>query len=188
MFGLADTHPKGHLLTVIPFGFYPEKQWTDDLELGAGELALALQSGGALPAGLPHTDPSFYLAAAAEWAHAYLKHPRRSEGLNLYDASGLAHYELVRALRQAGEPAGLAVDEARCSRGFARNSKKRGRPPRTTLRVRVPVGRSGYRLARRRPRGDGGGVRLARRQRPVFTESRGAGSGTCSAPTHGALR
>ena len=96
---------------MIPFGFYPEKQWTDDLELGARELALALRSGGSLPPELAHADPSFYLDSAAEWARAYLKRPRRSEGLNLYDVSGLAHYELVRALRQAGEPAGLAVDE-----------------------------------------------------------------------------
>ena len=126
VFSLANTHPKGHLLTVIPFGFYPERQWTDDLELGATELALALRSGGSLPAGLPHTDPSFYLQDAAEWAHAYLKHPRHSEGLNLYDASGLAHYELVRALRQAGEPAGLAVAEAQLLAGLRAKLEEAG--------------------------------------------------------------
>jgi endoglucanase len=110
--GLADTNHRGRLLTAIPFGFYPEQQWRDDLELGATELALALDSGGSLPAGLPHTDASFYLADAAEWAGAYLKHARGSEGLNLYDVSGLADYELVRALRRAGQPSGLAVTEA----------------------------------------------------------------------------
>ncbi len=107
------TKPRGHLLTAIPFGFYPEREWRDDLELGATELSLALSSGGTLPPGLAHTDPSFYLAEAARWAREYVKHSKRnSETLNLYDVSGLAHYELVRALRAAGSPSGLAIGEA----------------------------------------------------------------------------
>ena len=113
IFALADTKHKGKLLTAIPFGFYPEREWRDDLELGATELALALSSGGALPAGLAHSDPAFYLGAASGWAREYVKHAKRnSETLNLYDVSGLAHYELVRALRAAGNPPGLAIDEA----------------------------------------------------------------------------
>jgi endoglucanase len=32
--------------------------------------------------------------------------------LNLYDVSGLAHYDLVRAIRQAGDPAGLETTES----------------------------------------------------------------------------
>jgi endoglucanase len=113
IFALAETRHKGHLLTAIPFNFYPEREWRDDLELGATELSLALSSGGALPAGLSHSDPAFYLAEAATWAKEYLKHSKRnSETLNLYDVSGLAHYELVRALRAAGSPSGLAITEA----------------------------------------------------------------------------
>ncbi|MGO9490600.1 MAG: glycoside hydrolase family 9 protein [Solirubrobacteraceae bacterium] len=116
IFDLADTKPHGHLLTAIPFDFYPEKEWRDDLELGATELALALDAagpGGSLPAGLPHTESSFYLADAAGWAKEYIKKSKsKSETLNLYDVSGLAHFELVRALRAGGEPGGLAVDEA----------------------------------------------------------------------------
>ena len=112
IFELADTDPHGHLLTSIPFDFYPEKEWRDDLELGATELALALDSAPA-PAGLPHDEASFYLAQAAHWAAEYNRHSRRnSDTLNLYDVSGLADFELVRALRAAGSPAGLAVDEA----------------------------------------------------------------------------
>ena len=64
IFDLANTNPSGNLLTVIPFSFYPETEWRDDLELGATELYFATASGG-LPAGLPHTDPAFYLQKAA---------------------------------------------------------------------------------------------------------------------------
>jgi hypothetical protein len=112
IFALADTKHRGRLLTAIPFGFYPEREWRDDLELGATELALALSSGARLPGGLAHTEPGFYLSAAASWAKEYIKHARaKSETLNLYDVSGLAHYELVRSIRAAGSPPGLAVGE-----------------------------------------------------------------------------
>ena len=114
IFALADTDPHSHLLTVVPFGFYPETQWRDDLELGATELALALSGAGVLPGGLSHQEPSFYLQQAAHWASEYITHARsEADPLNLYDVSGLAHFELVRAIRRAGDPAGLAVSEER---------------------------------------------------------------------------
>jgi endoglucanase len=53
IFELANTDPKGNLLTTIPFDFYPETEWRDDLALGATELADALSSGAQLPAGPP---------------------------------------------------------------------------------------------------------------------------------------
>jgi hypothetical protein len=109
IFDLADTNPSGNLLTLIPFSFYPESEWRDDLELGATELAMALQAGG-LPAGLPHTNPSFYLTKAAHWANAYITGPSdATDTLNLYDVSGFAHYDLYRAILAAGDPAGLEV-------------------------------------------------------------------------------
>ena len=112
IFDLANTNPSGNLLTVIPFSFYPETEWRDDLELGATELYFATASGG-LPAGLPHTDPAFYLQKAATWANAYIAGPNdAADTLNLYDVSGLAHYELHRAITQAGVPSGLAVTQA----------------------------------------------------------------------------
>ena len=112
IYGLADTHPHGRLLTVIPFGFYPEREWRDDLELGATELALALSSPGALPAGLSQRRPSFYLDQAAAWAKASIAHAHgSSDPLNLYDVSGLAEFELVRALRAAGGTSGAEVSE-----------------------------------------------------------------------------
>jgi endoglucanase len=104
IYDLANTAPT-KLLTVIPYSFYPETEWRDDLELGATELAIALESGG-LPSGLAHTDPAFYLSEAAHWANAYIT-DGSSDTLNLYDVSGLAHYDLWNALQQAGDPPGL---------------------------------------------------------------------------------
>ena len=111
VFDLANTSP-GKLLTVIPFDFYGETEWRDDLELGAAELALAL-SDATPPAGLPHRDPAFYLARAAHWARAYIDGPNdAADTLNLYDVSGLAHYELARALDRAGDPTNLEATRA----------------------------------------------------------------------------
>jgi endoglucanase len=105
---MADLHPR-RLLTVIPYDFYPETQWRDDLELGAVELANALADG-RLPHGLPHRDPGFYLRTAAHWASAYIAHAgEHTDTLNLYDVSGLAHYELYRTMGRFGNPSGLAV-------------------------------------------------------------------------------
>ena len=113
IFDLANTAPTGNLLTVGPFDFYPETEWRDDLELGATELYFALQGATNLPAGLPHTDPMYYLPLAATWANAYIKGPNdAADTLNLYDVSGLAHFELYRAFVLAGNPSGLATSEA----------------------------------------------------------------------------
>jgi endoglucanase len=112
IFDLANTAPKGNLLTAIPYSFYPETEWRDDLEWGATELARALQSG-TPPSGLPHSDPLFYLQHAAHWANAYITGPNdATDTLNLYDVSGLAHYELHRALEAAGNPGGLETTQA----------------------------------------------------------------------------
>jgi endoglucanase len=125
IFELANTHPTGNLLTTIPFDFYPETEWRDDIELGATELADALSSGAELPAGLAHTQPSFYVEDAAHWAGEYLAHNGEGgEGLNLYDVSGLADFELVRALRAGGNQLGLAVSEAQLLAGL--NQKLEG--------------------------------------------------------------
>jgi endoglucanase len=112
IFDLADTNPQGNLLTYLPFSFYPETEWRSDLELGAVELYFAVASGG-LPPGLPHSDPAFYLQQAAHWANAYITGPDdAADTLNLYDVSGLAHYELHTAIDQAQNPSGLEVTQA----------------------------------------------------------------------------
>jgi hypothetical protein len=116
IFDLANTQPTGHLLTVIPFDFYPESEWRDDLELGATELYLALAAGrsSGLPPALPHADPTFYLRRAAHWARAYIRGPNdAADTLNLYDVSGVAHVELYRALSRAGDVPGLQITRTR---------------------------------------------------------------------------
>jgi endoglucanase len=115
VFDLADTAPAGDLLTAAPFGFYPETEWRDDLEWGAIELyfALAHSDEDELPEGLPHENAAFYLKQAAHWAKAYITGPNdAADTLNLFDVSGLAHFELVRAIADAGHPHGLEVTRA----------------------------------------------------------------------------
>jgi endoglucanase len=103
------------LLTIAPFDGYPETVWDDDMELGASELYLALSSAqGNVASGLPVTDPNFYLKQAAQFAGNYINDiymPGYTDTLNLYDVSGLAHFELYQALKQAGDPGGLAVSQ-----------------------------------------------------------------------------
>ena len=138
IFALADTSyadpaPSGNggtcpqcLLTIAPFDGYPETVWDDDMELGATELYFALQSAGGannLPAGLAHTDPMDYLSQAAQFARNYIRRIYDSgfaDTLNLYDVSGLAHFELYRALAMAGNPSGLAVSQSRIRAQFLR--------------------------------------------------------------------
>jgi len=113
VFALADTAPVGDLVTTAPFDFYGETEWRDDMELGATELYFALATAdGPLPSALKHTDPQFYLRAAAHWARAYITGPNDAgDTLNLYDVSGLAHFELFRAIADAGHPGGLEVSQ-----------------------------------------------------------------------------
>jgi endoglucanase len=114
------------LLTIVPFDGYPENVWDDDMELGATELYFALRSGadaGDLPDGLAHTDPMDYLRQAAKFAHNYVRNiyaPGYTDTLNLYDVSGLAHFELFRALTMAGNPSGLAISQSGIRQQFLR--------------------------------------------------------------------
>ena len=58
--------------------------------------------------------PMYYLTQAAQFARNYITRIYQlgaADTLNLYDVSGLAHFELYRALQQAGNPQGLAVTE-----------------------------------------------------------------------------
>jgi endoglucanase len=91
-------------MTAIPFDFYPETSWHDDMMLGATELAIAVRDAGRPDAG--------YLRDAAHWASAWIHSKQAlSDTLNLYDVSALADYELDLALR-AQHVSGLAVTPA----------------------------------------------------------------------------
>jgi endoglucanase len=118
----SGTCAAGCLLTILPFDGYPETVWDDDMELGATELYIALQSaGGNLPPGLPVTNPMTYLRDAAQYARNYITriyNTGNEDTLNLYDVSGLAHFELYRALGLAGNPGGLAVNQAKVLRAL----------------------------------------------------------------------
>jgi endoglucanase len=106
------------LLTIAPFDGYPENVWEDDMELGATELYFALRSAADeqdVPPGLPQNDPNFYLKQAVQFAQNYVANiytPGYTDTLNLYDVSGLAHFELYRALELAGNPGGLALSKS----------------------------------------------------------------------------
>ena len=106
------------LLTIAPFDGYPENVWDDDMELGATELYFALKSAGGpgnLPGGLIDTNADDYLKQAAHYAKRYITKIYDggfTDTLNLYDVSGLAHFELYRALEMGGDPANLAVSES----------------------------------------------------------------------------
>jgi endoglucanase len=114
------------LLTISPFDGYPENVWEDDMELGATELYIALDSkisNQEPPAGLPHMDPEYYLRKATEFAGNYITNiydAGYTDTLNLYDVSGLAHFELYRALEMAGNPSGLAVSAGSLRKQFLR--------------------------------------------------------------------
>jgi endoglucanase len=113
VYAMAGTHWTGKLRTVLPWDFYPETSWRDDMMLGATELSLALRSAGPgdLPAALPVRSAGRYLAGAAHWARQWIASQASGrDTLNLYDVSALADYELYRAIGGSGQH--LAVTRA----------------------------------------------------------------------------
>ena len=95
-----------------------ETVWDDDMELGATELYFALHAATeahALPDGLPENKPLVYLQKAARFAKNYATNvyaQGSGDTLNVYDVSGLAHFELYRAIALEGDPQGLALSQA----------------------------------------------------------------------------
>lgn len=106
------------LLTIMPYDGYPESVWDDDMELGATELYFALKQAKSDPnvsSDLLATAPLAYLKLATQFASNYVTkiyNAGGSDTLNLYDVSGLAHYELYKAIVQQGDPASLAMSAA----------------------------------------------------------------------------
>jgi endoglucanase len=99
----ATANPPSPLVTALPNAFYPEETWRDDMELGAAEIALAAQQLG--------KNAGSYLTDAAMFAKGYIT-TETSDTFNLYDTSALAHADLAQALKNAGNPSGLAVTPA----------------------------------------------------------------------------
>ncbi|MDF5756844.1 glycoside hydrolase family 9 protein [Spongiactinospora sp. TRM90649] len=95
VYASARTTRVGRLVTSLPYAFYPESAWRDDMELGAAELSLAALRLGDLRAGE-------WLAQAVRWSEEYREHESGGDTLNLYDVSALAHADLIRALRLNG--------------------------------------------------------------------------------------
>lgn len=93
----ATRYWKGNLVTALPWDFYPEVSWRDDMMLGATELALALHA-----AHRPGPAAT-YLRDAAHWARAWFGGTADGQDtLNLYDVSALADYEMYRAIGVIG--------------------------------------------------------------------------------------
>lgn len=115
LYALADWHWQGPATTSVPRAYYAEPESADDMELGAIELYIATDAGSAPD--LPHQDPYDYMEPAATWADAYMSSRRAGqESLNLYDVSGVAHYDLYRVMEATGNTNDLETDAAQVLR------------------------------------------------------------------------
>ena len=93
VYALADTaSPPRPLVTALPFAFYPESSWHDDMELGAVEIVRASRA--------LHRRAAHYLTDAGRWARDYLRSDS-GDTFNLYDVSALAHADLAGAMGRA---------------------------------------------------------------------------------------
>ncbi|MGV4984705.1 glycoside hydrolase family 9 protein [Streptomyces sp. NRAIS4] len=97
IYALADTSPKGQLVTAFPHGFYPESSWEDDMEFGAAELALAGEA-------LGDDRTQEWSRQAGHWAKRYLNSDNLGT-LGLGDVSALAHTDLAKLIDD-GRPSG----------------------------------------------------------------------------------
>ncbi|WP_086660680.1 glycoside hydrolase family 9 protein [Lentzea kentuckyensis] len=102
LFAQAKTSDVGELVTAFPHAYYPEGSWTDDMEFGATQLALAAKA-------LNDKRYSQFARAAAHWAEEFLA-TGDPDTLNVYNISALGHADLAPLLRK-GVP-GAEVTEA----------------------------------------------------------------------------
>ncbi|MGK5684900.1 glycoside hydrolase family 9 protein [Actinoplanes sp. URMC 104] len=105
VFGLARTEDVGELVTAEPRSFYPEDRWTDDLALGATELALAGRR-------LGDARTPEWTRTAAGWARANAD-ARGAGGLSVYDVGVLADAELVRLFGPGSGEGAVALRDLR---------------------------------------------------------------------------
>lgn len=117
LYARADvTSPPDPLVTALPFAFYPEDTWHDDMELGATEIALAARRLGVAGAGA-------YLRDAMTYARGYLS-AETGDTLNLYDVSALAHADLAAVTTDRKGRAQLVADLRRQVRTGADRAAK----------------------------------------------------------------
>jgi len=114
LFALAKTSDVGELVTAFPHAYYPESSWTDDLEFGATQLALAAKA---------LNDRRFgqFARAATHWAKEFLA-TNDPDTLNVYNISALGHADLAKLLRD-GVP-GAEVTEAQIVGDVERQLRK----------------------------------------------------------------
>ncbi|MGZ3142835.1 glycoside hydrolase family 9 protein [Lentzea chajnantorensis] len=91
LFSLAKTEDVGQLVTAFPHAYYPEPSWTDDLEFGATQLALAAKA-------LNDKRYQQFAKAATHWAKEFLA-TNDPDTLNVYNISALAHADLAKLLK-----------------------------------------------------------------------------------------
>lgn len=126
------------------------------MELGVTELYFAVQN---CVTNCPIHPASYYLQEAPIWANAYMTGPNDAgDTLNLYDVSGLAHFELYRAMALAGNPSGLATT-SRIAGRFAETAQQTCDTEWLgSVWIRLQMERVGHNFARRRPCSDGSGI------------------------------
>ncbi|KOV79835.1 glycoside hydrolase family 9 protein [Nocardia sp. NRRL S-836] len=130
LFALAKTEDVGQLVTAFPHAYYPEPSWTDDLEFGATQLALAAKA-------LNDKRYTQFARAATHWAKEFLA-TQDPDTLNVYNISALGHADLAKLLK-AGVP-GAEVTEAQVVGDLRRQLQQgadaaKGSPFRTAANV-----------------------------------------------------
>mmetsp|Transcript_23676 Transcript_23676/g.33143 ORF Transcript_23676/g.33143 Transcript_23676/m.33143 type:complete len:620 (-) Transcript_23676:271-2130(-) len=91
----ARRAPSSSLLSVVPFDYYPETQWMDDLQMGSIQLFNSLLLQNANSSGI-----NYYLNETVTWTLNYINQNQldEKENVNLYDISGISHYEVYKSL------------------------------------------------------------------------------------------
>ena len=193
VYAQAGTHWKGQLLTALPWDFYPETSWHDDMMLGATELARALQEGSASSGGRPPATPRDRSLGGERLRRTPPRQPmacpRASRsgprpptcgtppaGPRLGDqqAGAVRHAQPVRRERAGRLPARPGPGPAAGGRPGHHPGPAAGQPARADpegdphrregpVRLRVRLGPVGHHRARRRAGRDGRRVRRAGR-------------------------
>ncbi|WP_329789443.1 glycoside hydrolase family 9 protein [Lentzea sp. DG1S-22] len=122
LFALAKTSDVGELVTAFPHAYYPEASWTDDLEFGATQLALAAKA-------LHDKRYGQFARAATHWAKEFLA-TGDPDTLNVYNISALGHADLAPLLRK-GIP-GAEVTEQQVVGDIERQLRKGADAARTS--------------------------------------------------------